>query len=207
MLLGATLTRARWVWRLLFGAAVLAAVAPPTTHAGSPDGPADGPWTIHIRHLDRALAERNVSAAARAWHDAYLEALGSRQRWDGMVEVGDAYLRVGEAAKGRKAAEPTARRLYLAALYRARRLGSVHGVLRTAEAFGALGDREVVEQCLHIAGQLAVQTRDPQARERVEAFRGRLPRDWTTPLPSESDRPRRASRRLRSGGRGGPRMD
>lgn len=142
-------------------------VAPAVREAG------DAPWTAHIRKADQALAERNVSAAELAWHEAFIAALRSRH-WRGLVEVGDAYLRIGEVAGARKASEAKARQLYLAALFRARQQGSVEGVLRTAEAFAALGDREVVDQCLRIAEGLAAQARDAQARALVRAFAERL---------------------------------
>lgn len=131
------------------------------------------PWASHIREMDEALARKNVEAAERAWHDAYLAALTSRL-WQGMVEVGDASLRIGAVRGFRKASEATARQSYLAALSRARQLGSLEGVLRTAQALAALRDRDVVEQCLRIAENLASQTRTAQAKNRVRAVKARL---------------------------------
>jgi hypothetical protein len=131
------------------------------------------PWAASLQRVNEALAVKDVSAAEQAWHEAYRTALGTRQRWDGMIEVGEAYLRVGDVAQGSHVARATARRLYLAALIRARQQGSVDGVLRAAQAFSALGDREVVTQCLRVADQVAEQARDPRARARVEAFRTR----------------------------------
>ncbi len=131
------------------------------------------PWAAHIREMDEALAKKNLNAALRAWDDAYLAAIGSRF-WEGMIEVGDASLRIGAVAGLGKAAQATARRSYLAALFRARQLASLEGVLRTAEAFAALGDDEVVEQCLRIAENLARQARSPKASNRVSAFKALL---------------------------------
>jgi hypothetical protein len=54
-------------------------------------------------------------------------------------------------------------------LIRARRDRSVDGALRCAEAFRQLNDHAVVEQCLHIAAQLAAG--DEQAQERVREAR------------------------------------
>lgn len=139
------------------------------SHRNPPQGSALAPWTVHIRQVDDALSQNDMSAALKAWHDAYAAALGSR-RWEGMVEAGDAYLRIGDAGGVRKGAEPIARLSYLAALFRARQHGSLDGVLRTAEAFAALGDREVVDQCIRIAERLAAHGRDAQARDRVVAF-------------------------------------
>lgn len=133
----------------------------------------NAPWTGYLQRAEEALAQKNVSAAELAWHDAYGTALRSR-RWEGLVEVGEAYLRIGQAAGSRKAAEPKARQAYLAALFRARTEGSLDGVLRAAEAFAALGDREVAEQGVYIAQRVAAQARDAQASERVSAFKERL---------------------------------
>jgi hypothetical protein len=114
-----------------------------------------------------------IAEAVRAWHDAYVTALGSR-RWEGMVEVGDAYLRIGDLSGFRKESEAKARRIYMSALFQARAQGSLDGVLRVADAFLVLGDREVVYQCLRIAESLADRGRDASARARVRAFEARL---------------------------------
>jgi hypothetical protein len=66
-----------------------------------------------------------------------------------------------------------ARQAYLDALFCARDRRSVDGVLRAAEAFAALGDRDVVVQSLRIADVLA-DAEGPAARERVAAARRRL---------------------------------
>ena len=145
----------------------------------------DGLWITHLRRVEDALAQRNVSAADMAWHDAYRAALKSR-RWDGMVEVGEAYLRIGEATRGRKVSEARARELFLAALFRARQQGSLDGVLRTTEAFAALGDREVAEQGMYIAQRLAAQAQDTQVRERVRTVAERLAARFTGPETSTS---------------------
>ena len=131
------------------------------------------PWTAHLERVEAALAQRNVHAAELAWHGAYAEALRSR-RWEGMLEVGEAYLKIGAVAGYRKPAEAKARRAYLTALFRARQQGSVDGVLRAAEAFAALGDREVAEQGVSIAQRLAAQARDAQVSEYVRAVAERL---------------------------------
>jgi hypothetical protein len=139
--------------------------------AAGPDAIADAPWAISLRRVESALTQKNVSAAERAWHEAYVAALRSRSRWDGLVAVGDAYLRIGEVANGRKAAEARTRELYSDALFRARALGSLEGVLRTAQAFADLGDREAVERCLHIAELLAAREANPQSQARMSLLR------------------------------------
>lgn len=149
-------------------------------------GSATAPWTHHIRQVDEALARKHVSAAERAWHAAYLAALKSR-RWEAMMEVGNTYLRIGEVTRGRKTAQATARRLYLAALFRARHQRSLDGVLRATEAFAALGDHEVAEQGVYIAYNLAAQVQDPEARARVNAIARRLAARFSGPGSSEFD--------------------
>ena len=47
-------------------------------------------------------------------------------------------------------------------------------VLRLAEAFSSLGDRQVVAQCLRIAEHLAAAQHDAGARERVSTLSARL---------------------------------
>lgn len=127
------------------------------------------PWTVHITKIDDALGRRDVSAAVRAWSDGYSAALGSRH-WEGMLDVGDAYLRIGDASGFRKASEPKARQLYLGAFFRARAQRSLDGVLRAARAFAALGDYEVAQQFVRAAEAIAAEARDPHGGARVRAF-------------------------------------
>jgi hypothetical protein len=121
--------------------------------SGAGDTPAQEPWAPSIAAADAALAQRHAGAAMRARHDAYSAALASR-RWEGMVAVGDLTLRIGDASRARTSAAAQARQAYLMALFRARAEGSVEGVMRTAEAFAALGDREVAENSVVIARTL-----------------------------------------------------
>lgn len=106
-----------------------------------------------IAAVDRALRARNVSAALAAWHPAYMAALRDR-RWDSLIDVADARLRIERATGFGKVGESKARELYLMALFRARRDGSVAGVLRAAIAFDQLGDRDVAARALGIAATL-----------------------------------------------------
>ena len=110
-------------------------------------------WSGPVRQIDAALARGDVSLAVRAWHDAYLAALGSRS-WEGLVDVGDAYLRIETVSGGRNAAMPRARELYLSALIRARAERSLEGVLRVTEAFATLGDLGLVSRSLAVAETL-----------------------------------------------------
>lgn len=144
------------------------------------------PWTAHLERVEAALAHRNVSTAELAWRASYVEALRSR-RWEGMLEVGEASLRIGEVAGARKPAEAKARQAYLTALFRARQQESLDGVLRAAEAFAALGDREVAEQGVYVAQRLAARAQDAQASERVRVVAERLTARLSGPESSEFD--------------------
>jgi hypothetical protein len=114
----------------------------------------DPVWKTHVVAVDRALAQHDVSAAVRAWHDAYGAALASRG-WEGMIAVGDAFLRIGAEAGTPGGSRSNARQAYLNAFIRARRDGSADGLRRTAEAFATLGDHAVATQCLRVASELA----------------------------------------------------
>jgi hypothetical protein len=127
---------------------------------------AASPWASPLRAVGEALARGDVKAAELALEDADALALASG-RWEAMIEVGDAFLRVAEISRGRRMLARRAPRNYLAALYCARQQRSIDGVLRAARGFGGLGDRGSVDHCLLIAEGMAETTGDPTARERV----------------------------------------
>lgn len=133
----------------------------------------DAVWLAHIRTIDDALERKAVEAAIRASHDAYGAAFAVR-KWEAMVAVGNAMLRIAGVARSPHGLKPNARQAYLVGLIRARRDGSVDGVLRVAEAFAALGDGEIARQCLVIAARLAIERGDCQAAARARAASERL---------------------------------
>ena len=141
-----------------------------------------------IRAMDEALAKRDLRAALRAREDARLAALAST-KWDGLVTLGDATLRLGLNSGLRDAMEPAARRAYLFALYRARRQESFEGVMRVTEAFVAMGDRDMAKKACGIAGRLAASAREPAARERVHALQNRIDGVSDTTAPTASATP------------------
>ena len=147
-------------------------IVPNPEHAAP--GQDDGVWAAHLRVVETELARGHVDVAVRVWHDAHGAALESRS-WEGMIAVGDAFMRIGHAAGTPGGARMNARDAYVTALIRARRNRSVDGALRSAEAFRGLGDRAIVEQCLHIAAQLAAG--DDHAQQRVREARER----WAAP--------------------------
>jgi hypothetical protein len=120
----------------------------------------DAPWAGAIERIDAALAAGDAYAADRAWHDAYMAALGSR-RWEAMIAVGDASVRIGGIEEFRQVATARARQTYLIALFRARRAGSLDGVQRAGRAFENLGDRAAAEQSMRVAETLAAREAQP----------------------------------------------
>ena len=134
----------------------------------------NGLWKAHLHLVETELASGHVDVAVRAWHDAYGAALESRG-WESMIAVGDAFMKIGHAAGTPNGARMNAREAYLTALIRARRNHSVDGALRSAEAFREIGERAIVEQCLHVAAQLAAG--DDHAQQRVREARER----WAAP--------------------------
>jgi hypothetical protein len=109
-------------------------------------------WIAEIRRAEAALGHGDVAAAERAWRDAHMEAVMTRG-WRAMIEVGDAAVRIGKASGKRDALVPQARRAYRTAFFRARRRHSREGMLRAADGFAAIGDREIAEQCRRAAEQ------------------------------------------------------
>jgi hypothetical protein len=124
------------------------------SRAQEPHAPRDASWTAPLRAVDRALDGRDANGALRAWDDAHLAAVESTS-WEGLIAAGHARLRIGRTLREPTAAETAARRAFFAALYRACRENSFEGIVRSAEAFRTLGDRDVVEECVGLAELLA----------------------------------------------------
>lgn len=164
-----------WPWPLVMAAVsmlALMALAVAVTDAVAGHAVAAKPqvdWKAQLTKVDEALGKNEVALAVLRWPEAYAAALRSRH-WEGLVAVGNAYRRLGDLGGFREAAEAKARKIYLAALFRARQEASLDGVLRVAEAFAELGDIEAVEHCLMVARSLAEQTHDDRADQRVSAF-------------------------------------
>lgn len=97
--------------------------------------------------MDDALRGNNPGAAMHDWQAAYGLALGLR-RWDAMLSIGDAALRLEASARRDPTAHPgrfraAARQAYLWALFQARSERSPEGIDRVAQAFAAIGDTEM----------------------------------------------------------------
>ena len=139
------------------------------TPAGRIDGTEDLEWTLRLRDAEAALAAGEAQVTIVRLRAAHRAALRTG-RWDALIEVGDAARRAAEASTSPPRAIPTASRAYLAALARAREQQSLDGVLRVGEGFAGLGDREMVEYCIGVAGRLAERDGGGERLERVQVF-------------------------------------
>lgn len=156
---------------LVFTAATLLAVLEVTAdRAANPSPRPEASWVTSLREMNEAISRGDVMSAAATRRETYRAAIASRT-WEGFLAAGDAVLRLGDATHGRAAAEPDARRLYLAALFRAHSQQSLDGVLQTTEALARLGDHEVVAHGLALARDLAGSDPAAQARVRMVADR------------------------------------
>ena len=162
-----------FIYVVLAAATLLAALEVAVARGSASAPKADAPLTSPLRDMDQAIARGDVASAVTARREAYRAAIASR-RWEGFLAAGDAILRLGDMTQSRSIAEPEARRLYLSALFRARGQQSLDGVLLATEAFARLGDRDVVEQGLGMARDLAAS--DPEAQARVRLVENRSSR-------------------------------
>jgi hypothetical protein len=163
---------------VVLAAATLLAVLEVTAERGAdPPLRSDTSWASSLREMEEATARGDIRVAVRLRDETYRAAVNSRT-WEGFLAAGDAVLRLGDLTQNRGAAEPDARRLYLAALFRARSQYSLDGVLQATDAFARLGDRDVVGQGLAIARDLAGS--DPEAQARVRMAGGDSTREAVT---------------------------
>ena len=128
-------------------------------------------WTLRLREAEAALATGRPQLTLIQLRAAYRAALRTG-RWDAMVEVGDVARRAAQGTPAPAPAVPTASRAYLAALALARDQRSLDGVLRVGQGFAALGDREMVEYCIGLAGGFADRA-GAEGVVRVQAFADR----------------------------------
>ena len=119
------------------------------------------------------LTVNDPGEAVREWRQAYSAAL-SHPGWLGLLTVADASLRLGAFPGLARAATARARETYWIAFFRARQQRSLNGVLHAAEAFGLLGDRSTVEQCIRVAEGLAVRANDAAEVDRVRLLVSQL---------------------------------
>jgi hypothetical protein len=126
-------------------------------------------WRESLQRADAALAGGDSRAARQAWEQAYRTVMRSRES-EGLLAVGDARLRVGEAAREGSTAVAPARRIFLTALVQARERGDSAGVAAASAAFAALGDRDVADRGFAVAASIATRQGDAAARARIAAL-------------------------------------
>jgi hypothetical protein len=170
-------------WTRNIGVAIIALVllgligiwlsAPRLINADVPPDHLLTPWAAHLDEVEAGLAGGDRARAVRAWGNAWIAAQASHH-WQPLLDVGDAARRLGEVTDSAATGRAKARRAYRAALVRAHAQRSVDGVLRAAECFAALGDRDVTEGALHTARKLAARTPDLGLRARVEVDAERI---------------------------------
>jgi hypothetical protein len=167
--------RETWMATVLFAAVVMLAltiVIVTVVDALALEAGPDIPAYVHYQQADEALAAGDVVLALRHWREGHAVAVASR-RWEGLVEAGDLYRRIGARGGFYAEAVARARDCYLTALLRARGERSLDGVLRATDAFIGLGDAPIVDRGLEIAREVAVRDADPRARQRVERLAAR----------------------------------
>jgi hypothetical protein len=142
-----------------------------------------GPWTAHLQAMDQAIQSDDATESVHAWRQAYSSAL-SHPGWLGLLTVANASLRLGVFPGLVRDAAARARETYWIAFFRARQQRSLNGVLHAAEAFGMLGDRTTVEQCMKVAEGLAARAGDAEELDRVRVIAARLAEQ--TPLEERS---------------------
>ena len=143
-----------------------------------------GPWTAHLQAMDQAIQSDDATESVHAWRQAYSSAL-SHPGWLGLLTVANASLRLGVFPGLVRDAAARARETYWIAFFRARQQRSLNGVLHAAEAFGMLGDRTTVEQCMKVAEGLAARAGDAEELDRVRVIAARLAEQ--TPLEERSE--------------------
>jgi hypothetical protein len=107
-----------------------------------------------LAEVEHALVEQDLLRAAHAWNRAYAAAVGS-QRWEPMVSVGDAALRLDRAAGASAGYRAAARQVYLSALVRVRILRARDGLRRIADPFARMGDLEMARRVRRVTAHLS----------------------------------------------------
>jgi hypothetical protein len=162
----------------LTGVGMLAGTPTESGRPGAPTGhdlwPSTIPdWRDPLRRAVVALSEGDVPGAERAWDEAYRLALATSDPY-AVIEVGRAYLAIGEAVYDRPMAAARARRIFLSAFFLGRGLRNVRAVAEAAEALAALGDHDLAARGFRIAVTLAQRGRDAGAVDRITAQRDRV---------------------------------
>jgi hypothetical protein len=141
----------------------------------------DAGWREPLDRAEAAMSQGEIRRAELWWEEAQRAAMRPTIPPTGLVNVGLAYLKIGEAAHDRATAVARARQLLLRALFRARQHRDVEGLTAVSRAFALLGDCEVSERAFATVLTIAPKPAGPPpACEHGDASR----------QPSASPRPR-----------------
>jgi len=150
-----------------YGVAMLATVSLACSANDHPRRPA-ADWHSPLQLADAALTSGDARTAQVAWEQAYRIAMRTRTP-RGLIQVGEAFLRIGEVSRDRHTAVAQARRIFLEALVQARARRDALGAAAAATAFARLGDRDVAARGFEMALTIARQHGDIAAREQIAA--------------------------------------
>jgi len=111
----------------------------------------DAGWREPLGRAEAAFLQGETRRAEQAWEEAQRVAMRPTIPPSGLVDVGLAYLKIGEAAHDRQTAVTRTRQVLLRALFRARHQRDVDGLTAVSHAFALLGDCEVAERAFAVA--------------------------------------------------------
>ena len=134
--------------------------------------PGEVEWRALLLRAEAALASGDARAAEDSWWQSYRAAMRTREQ-EGLLDLGHAYLRIGEAAHDRQWALSQVRRVFLRALFQARERRDAEALSAAAEAFASIGDQQVALHAFDAALALARRSRDAIAGDRIAALRAR----------------------------------
>ncbi len=112
-------------------------------------------WRESLDRAEAAMSQGEIHRAELAWEEAQRAAMRPTIPPTGLVNVGLAYLKIGEAAHDRPTAVARTRQILLRALFRARQQRDVDGLTAVSHAFASLGDCEVAERTFTVVLTMA----------------------------------------------------
>ena len=158
-----------WTLGALFAPMVVSVswvTAETTSHAAAAG------WREPLDRAEAALSLGEARRAEQAWEEAERAAMQPAIPPMGLVNVGLAYLRIGEAARDRQTAVARTRKLLLRALFRARQHRDVDGLTAVSHAFARLGDCDVAERVFTVVLTMTPKSSSgPPSCDRPDAFR------------------------------------
>jgi hypothetical protein len=132
----------------------------------------DASWREPLDRAEAAMSTGEIHRAEQAWEEAQRAAMRPTIPPSGLINVGLAYLKIGEAAHDRPTAVARTRHLLLRALFRARHNRDVDGLAAVSHAFARLGDCAVAERTFIVVRTMAPKYgSEPPSCQRPDASR------------------------------------